>query len=87
MFRYGTVLASFLIAMGLIAQWLYPLNNAAESLGGRNLIKGGVVLFIFLPVMRVAFMLIQFAKMRDMVYAAISGVVLVIIGVGFVVGL
>ncbi|MBA8821738.1 putative membrane protein [Ochrobactrum sp. P6BSIII] len=85
--HYGTMLASFIIAIGLISPWLSPLGMFIAVLNGGDLIKAGVVMFILLPVARVALMLIQFAQVRDVVYAAISGMVLVIIGIGFVVGL
>ncbi|MDH7788643.1 putative membrane protein [Ochrobactrum sp. 19YEA23] len=85
--HYGTAVASFVIAIGLVTQWLSSLGMATAVLSGGNLIKAGVIVFILLPVFRVALMLIEFARARDVVYATISGVVLVIIGVGFAVGL
>ena len=85
--RYGTGLASFIIAVGLALEWLPPSINATFGLDGRDLMKAGVALFIFLPVLRVALMLIQFVQPRDIAYTAISTLVLLIIGAGFLAGL
>ncbi|MBV6303717.1 DUF1634 domain-containing protein [Candidimonas humi] len=82
----GTRLASCIIAAGLVAEWLYP-STRAFGLSGGGLMKAGVALFIFLPVARVGLMLIQFAQARDTAYTAISALVLMIIGAGFLAGL
>jgi uncharacterized membrane protein len=85
--HYGTGLASFIIAAGLAVQWLLALAKATPGLSGGGLMKTGVVLFILLPVSRVALMLIQFVQARDFAYVAISALVLTIIGAGFLAGI
>jgi uncharacterized membrane protein len=85
--HYGTALASLAIAAGLVVQWLSPLAKVTFGLGGGDLMKIGVALFIVLPVSRVALMLIQFVQARDTAYMAISALVLAIIGAGFLAGL
>jgi uncharacterized membrane protein len=85
--HYGTGLAAFIIAAGLILQWLHPPTKATFGLAGDGLMKAGVALFILLPVSRVALMLIQFVRARDTAYVAISALVLAIIGAGFLAGL
>jgi uncharacterized membrane protein len=84
--HYGTGLASFIIAAGLVVEWSPPLTKAL-GLGGGGLMKAGVALFILLPVARVGLMLIQFAQARDMAYTAISALVLAIIAAGLLAGL
>lgn len=84
---YGTGLASFIIAVGLTVQWL-PFSDAILfGLNGFDLVKAGVALFILLPVLRVALMLLLFAQARDTAYVMISALVLAIIGAGFLVGI
>ncbi len=85
--NYGTGLASFIIVVGLVVQWLHPLTEVSFGLSGGGLMKAGVALFIFLPVSRLALMLIQFVQARDFAYVAITALVLVIIGAGFLAGL
>ncbi|WP_089177393.1 DUF1634 domain-containing protein [Bosea sp. AS-1] len=82
--HYGTGLASFVIAAGLVVQGLHPLPF---DLSGSSLMNAGVALFILLPIARVALMLIQFARARDAAYVAISALVLAIIGAGFLAGI
>jgi uncharacterized membrane protein len=84
--HYGTWLASFIIAAGLALECLHP-SIKVFGLSGGGLMKAGVALFIFLPVARVGLMLIQFAQARDIAYTAISALVLMIIGAGFLAGL
>jgi uncharacterized membrane protein len=85
---YGTWLASAVIAVGII---LGALDNGEGvsrfAPGGHTVVKAGVALFIFLPVMRVALMLGIFLRERDWAYTAISALVLAIIGIGIVVAL
>ncbi|MRN66289.1 DUF1634 domain-containing protein [Brucella sp. 10RB9213] len=86
--HYGTGLASTIIAIGLVIQWLHTLlTSTMLGLAGHNLVQVGVAIFIVLPVLRVALMLFQFAQARDIAYVTISALVLVIIGAGFLVGL
>ena len=70
----GTALASAVLAIGFLAALRWPLGVVIET--------GGVALFILLPVLRVALMLAGFAQRREMVFAALAGVVLTIIALG-----
>jgi hypothetical protein len=86
--RYGTWLACAVIAAGLAVKGLHPLAGLTLfGFDGFDLVKAGVALFILLPVARVAVMLALFLHERDYVYAAISALVLAIIGGGFWAGL
>jgi uncharacterized membrane protein len=81
----GTWLASAVILLGMainLAGW--PL---LFDLSGSAVIKTGVVLFILLPVARVALMLLIFLRERDYAFTMISALVLTIIGAGFLLGL
>jgi len=81
---YGTWIASALIAAGMAFDFL---PQAQAGLGGLELVKAGVALFILLPVARVALMLAIFLRERDYAYTAISALVLLIIAAGVVSGL
>lgn len=70
----GTGLASVVLAAGFLAALHWPLGTAVET--------AGVALFILLPVLRVALMLVGFALRREPVFAALAGAVLAIIAVG-----
>jgi uncharacterized membrane protein len=86
--RCGTWIASLVIGAGLAIQWLHPSARSLPlGLGGFALMKAGVALFILLPISRLCLMLFLFLRERDKVYAAISALVLVIIGIGFLAGL
>jgi uncharacterized membrane protein len=86
--RYGVWLASATIAAGLAVESLDHLAGTVLSgPSGYDLVKAGVGLFILLPVARVALMLALFLREQDYVYAAISALVLAIIGAGFLAGL
>jgi uncharacterized membrane protein len=84
--HYGTGLGSFIIAAGLVVEWLHP-STKAVGLSGGGLMKAGVALFILLPIARVGLMLIQFVQARDTAYTAISALVLAIIAAGFLAGI
>lgn len=73
----GTWAASALLAAGL----------ALPGEGGPLLMKGGVAMFILLPVSRVLLMLVQFLRRRDKVHAAIALLVLAVVGAGMALGL
>lgn len=73
--RYGTWLASALIAAGLLLALAYPAD-------GHGAMKIGIAVFILLPVIRVALMLALFLRERDYTYAAIAALVLSIIAAG-----
>ncbi len=82
--RHGTWLASATIGAGLAVLWLRPMTGTIPfGVSGVALMKIGVALFIFLPVLRVALMLFLFARERDTVYTAISALVLAIMAAGF----
>jgi uncharacterized membrane protein len=76
---YGTALGSVVIAAGL----LWPVSGAS---GGAGIVMAGVAIFILLPVLRVALMLWAFVRQRDYGFAAVSALVLAIIGLGVVLG-
>jgi uncharacterized membrane protein len=77
--HYGTLAASAIIAMGL------ALSLAAGP-SGMRVATAGIGLFILLPALRVAFMLIFFFRARDYRYCAIAASVLLIISISFLIG-
>ena len=77
--HYGTLAASGIIALGL------ALGLAVGPLG-MGVATAGIGLFILLPALRVAVMLIFFLRARDYRYGAIAALVLLIISVSFFVG-
>lgn len=84
----GTWLASAIIAAGLILDFLHRIDVALlPSQAGSQVAAAGIALFILLPIARVVLMLAIFLHERDYAYTAISAVVLVIIGIGFAIGL
>ena len=85
--HHGTMAASGLIALGL------ALSLASGPLGlgmgvdtGMHIATAGIALFILLPALRVATMLIFFLRARDYRYGAIAGLVLLVISISFFVG-
>jgi uncharacterized membrane protein len=50
------------------------------------LVTAGVVIFVLLPALRVAWMLIAFARLRAYRFAAVAALVLGAIAAGFAVG-
>jgi uncharacterized protein DUF1634 len=87
--QYGTWLASAVIAIGLA---IAPIDShfglcTAGFLASTRIISAGIVLFILLPVLRVFLMLLVFLKERDYRFSAIAGLVLLILALGFVVGM
>jgi uncharacterized membrane protein len=82
---YGTWLASAVILLGMTLTLAH--SGLVFGLGGSAVVKAGVVLFILLPVARVALMLFIFLRERDYVFTKISALVLTIIGAGFLLGL
>ena len=86
--RYGALVASVWIAIGMaldVLHKLLPAINGSLAISDRCLAIG-IVLLIALPVLRVALMTAVFLLERDYRFAAISGVVLVIITLGFILG-
>lgn len=85
---YGTLLACTIIAAGMILGGLQTLGLAANlAHTGYRLVTIGVVIFVLLPITRVALMLLMFLQSRNYVYTAISALVLCIIGIGLFIGL
>ena len=87
--RYGTWLASAVVAVGVALEVLrqIPGTHAAAAGSGLGLIEAGVTIFILLPIARVCLMLGMFLRDRDYLYAALSALVLAIIGLGIALGL
>jgi uncharacterized membrane protein len=86
--RYGALVASGWIAIGMaldVFHRIFPLIRSFITISDRCLAIG-IVLLIALPVLRVALMTAVFLLERDYRFAAISGVVLVIITLGFILG-
>jgi uncharacterized membrane protein len=77
--HYGTLAASGIIAVGL------ALSIASGPLG-LQIATAGIALFILLPALRVATMLIFFLRAGDYRYGAIAALVLFIIVVSFLIG-
>jgi hypothetical protein len=82
--RFGTWAACLLMVAGAFLD----LPGASrlglpDGVAAMDVIKAGIALLIFLPVARVALMLVLFLNERDYVYTAIAALVLAIIGAGF----
>jgi uncharacterized membrane protein len=77
--HYGTLAASSIIAFGLAL-------SAASGPFGLGIAAAGIALFILLPALRVAVMLIFFLRAGDYRYGAIAGLVLLIISFSFFIG-
>lgn len=85
---YGTWLASAVITAGMTLDALQPFEGQLNlGFSGYDIVKAGVALFILLPIARVVLMLAIFLRERDLVYTAISALVLIIIAAGIVIGL
>lgn len=77
--HYGTLAASGIIAVGLVVS----LGSGPK---GTGIATAGIALFILLPALRVAAMLIFFLRARDYRYGAIAALVLLIISFSFFIG-
>lgn len=77
--QYGTLAASGVIAVGL-------LLGSVRLSWGMGIATAGIALFILLPALRVATMLIFFLRAGDYRYGAIAALVLLIISLSFYVG-
>ena len=77
--HYGTLAAAAVVAAGL------AIAFASDALG-LPIATAGIALFILLPVLRVAAMLIFFLRARDYRYGAIAALVLFIILISFFIG-
>lgn len=79
----GTCVASAILALGMLGgmlkQWGRSLPRPFDA---DHLLSAGIVIFVLLPVARVISTLITFARARDVVYMALSGFVLLVIGLG-----
>ncbi len=98
--RYGALVAAAWMAAGLVLSLLQsgriavlrPPMHANEigshlmTLDPLAFIVVGVLLLLLLPVLRVAIMVVVFASSKDYRFAVISGVVLLIIVGGFLLG-
>jgi uncharacterized membrane protein len=87
--QYGTWLASAAIGLGL-AVALIDSHSGLHTVGFQSstrIISLGVLLFILLPVFRVFLMLLVFLKERDYRFSVIAGLVLLILALGFIVGM
>jgi uncharacterized membrane protein len=86
--RYGAVVASFWLALGMVLgaynKAVSPVDTLAAASGG--CLSIGVVLLIALPVLRVAIMMLVFLLQKDYSFTVISAAVLVIIILGFALG-
>ena len=86
--RYGALVASGWMAIGMALsafQKIFPFMRSLITISDRFLAIG-IVLLIALPVLRVAFTTVVFLLEKDYRFAAISGLVLIIITVGFILG-
>jgi Protein of unknown function (DUF1634) len=86
--RYGALVASGWIALGMAlgaCKVMFPLVHSLAAISDRC-VAIGIVLLITLPVLRVALMTGVFCFEKDYSFAAISGAVLLIITLGFLVG-
>jgi uncharacterized membrane protein len=77
--HYGTMAASGVIAIGLVLAF-------APGPLGMLIATAGIVLFILLPVLRVATMLIFFLRAGDYRYGALAALVLLIVSFSFFIG-
>lgn len=87
--QYGTWLASAAIGVGL-AVALIDSHSGLHPVGflsSTRIISLGVLLFILLPVFRVFLMFLVFLKEHDYRFSVIAGLVLLILALGFVVGM
>jgi uncharacterized membrane protein len=86
--RYGAIVACIWLTIGMVLSTVggaWPARRFCVLISERCLAIG-IVLLIALPVLRVALTMGVFVFEKDYVFAVISGVVLLIITVGFLVG-
>lgn len=79
--HYGTWLASSVIALGLVVALVEGYSGPHDPAlpVGMSIVRGGIALFILLPVARVLLMLLVFLRERDYRFSAIAALVLLII--------
>lgn len=87
--QYGTWTASAIIGLGLALALLdsHAVAHSGGVFSGMRIVSIGIVLFILLPAIRVLLMLIVFWRERDYRFSAIAALVLIILILGFVVGM
>jgi uncharacterized membrane protein len=84
--RYGALVASGWIAVGMSMGMLGGASSDLQAGLASRCMAIGIVLLISLPVLRVALTTAIFLFERDYLFAAISGAVLGIIALGFLLG-
>jgi hypothetical protein len=87
--QHGTWLASAAIGLGL-AIALIDSHSGLHTQGflsSTRIISLGILLFILLPVFRVFLMLLVFLSERDYRFSVIAGLVLIILILGFFIGM
>lgn len=86
--KYGTWLASLIIAAGLLLTQGAPYLGAhpVASAHGMQIVTAGIALFIFLPVLRLMLMLGVFLHQRDYRFSAVTVIVLLIVFAGCAIG-
>ena len=84
--RYGSLVASSWIAVGMAMGMLGGASSDLQAGLASQCMAIGIVLLIALPVLRVALTTAVFLFERDYLFAAISGAVLAIIALGFLLG-
>jgi Protein of unknown function (DUF1634) len=82
--QWGSWAASAAIGVGCVLALVGP--HVATPLPGVRVVTLGIALFILLPVVRVALMLIVFLRERDYRLGAVAALVLAIMFVGFALG-
>jgi Protein of unknown function (DUF1634) len=86
--QYGTWSACAFIGVGVMLEAIANAGVVAEGTDayGDKALTAGVALFIVLPLLRVALMLVVFVRQRNYRYVAIAATVLVIVATGCVLG-
>ena len=84
--RYGALVASGWIAVGMVMGLCGGAPSKHHVGLADRCMTIGIVLLIALPVLRVALTTAVFLYERDYLFAAISGAVLAIIALGFLLG-
>jgi uncharacterized membrane protein len=87
--HYGSWVASAAISAGLLLA-LIDSRAGTHNLAvvdNMRIVTAGILLFILLPVLRVALMLIVFLRERDYRFSGLAALVLVIIFLGCVLGM
>ena len=87
--HYGTWMATAVIGVGLSLAFFEPHARATAlaASSGMRIVTVGIAGFILLPVLRVILMLIVFVRARDYHFIAITAIVLIIILMGFAIGM